>query len=167
MDRILKQQKAERDAAEEARREKEKEFEKLLSDSQPNMPGGMAPVIPTSTRPIPTERISLEKGQTPDEKRPVSPELPVLPESEVLLDGGGKKGHRPASALANSLQMWKRKLIKNDTHPEAGSSRPTSGEGNVVPDESPAGQKALSNENGTSRQRPPQAGVTPLSNIGT
>ncbi|KAH8112414.1 hypothetical protein DFH11DRAFT_1607467 [Phellopilus nigrolimitatus] len=161
VDRILKKQRAEREAAEQARREQAKEMEKLLSDAQPSMHQHPAPAIAgSSTKPI------------SDDVRSPLPDRPVSPPKGVELDDANARGHRPTSSLVNQFQSWKRKLgvpgkgepvkpVLEDAQPSAGPSRPTSRDGRP---QSPTGIQGTTG--GEVRKRP-QSSITPLSNIET
>ena len=157
VDRILHKQRAEREAAERARREQAKEMEKLLSDVQPSTPDHPAPAIASST----TEPV----------QKPLSPTSTgdMSMASKELDD----RTHRPTSSLFNQFQNLRRKFgvpgkgesamgTTADGQQSSGPSRPSSPEGRSQSPPIPGGFSGT----GDSHQRP-QSSVTPLSNIGT
>ena len=119
VDRILKKQRAEREAAEQARREQAKELDKLISDVSPEMPQHDAPPIATSTT------------KTVEDEVVTSPRHP-LPHAD-----GDLAGRRPGSLFADKLQNWGRKFAGGKTleqtkgaplPKDAGSPRPGTSE---------------------------------------
>lgn len=101
VDRILKKQRADREAAERVRQEQAREAEKLLSDLQPSGPTHMPPVMAGSTT-------TNQPGS--DRELPAVPtegSNPVLPTTQ-----------RPLSSLSTQLQTWKRKFANQPTKGE-------------------------------------------------
>ncbi|EJD01998.1 uncharacterized protein FOMMEDRAFT_109078 [Fomitiporia mediterranea MF3/22] len=156
VDRILKKQRAEREAAEQARREQAREMEKLVSDISPNMPQHPPPTIASSS----TEPIS----QPP---QPASTDGPPSPPSKDLEE----RSHRPTSSIANQFANWRRKLgvanrgdtsntIAEDGHSSTSPSRPTSSQGRSRSPPIPGGFPGVD-----SAPHQPQSNVTPLSSI--
>ncbi|KAL5514880.1 hypothetical protein ACEPAG_2196 [Sanghuangporus baumii] len=155
VDRILKKQRAEREVAEQARREQVKEMEKLVSDIAPSPPQHPAPNIASSTT-EPTD------GGLPHVYKEIGP----APPPKDLED----RNHRPTSGFLNQYQNIRRRFglpNKEDSvdTPENNrvsevSSRSTSPPGRSrsppIPGDFPG--------NAGVRQQP-QSTVTPLSNI--
>ncbi|EIN13823.1 hypothetical protein PUNSTDRAFT_117488 [Punctularia strigosozonata HHB-11173 SS5] len=142
VDRILRQQKAEKLAVEEARRKEVSEKEQqLVSDSNRPVAG---PTIPTShSGPMGTLGEVGSSGPQ-DQSQAV---LPVQPD-------GSKRNSRPQSMI-NSLQKWGRKLTPRPEHDHSESSDIAAPVGALRPDKSHEIVRAQS----------PRPGVTPLSNI--
>ena len=154
MDRILRKQRAEREAQEQARRTQAQEAEKLISDIQSPTNNPVLPPAPV-TKPDHTEQ--LHSGT----------------ENSADVDNNNNntnKLSRPTSILANQFQGWKRKLglpTKED------SSKSSAEETFVEPpvktsEELP--QQNLGSTTGqlsnSGKQNPPQDNVTPLASIG-
>lgn len=106
VDRILKKQRADRDALERARQKQADEFERLLSDRQPeSSPHNPPPIAGSSIDPI------GQRGR----------ELPALPNEDTAVSDSPNQ--RPLSSLSNQLQSWRRKLSAAPTKGEP--SRPS------------------------------------------
>ena len=157
VDRILKKQRAEREAAERKRREETKELEKLVSDVEPQMPDHPMPSIATTTTtPIvnPPPQSPQQPAQTPNASSPN--EIANNPPASSGSVDDSEKSHRHSragSALVNQFQNWKRKL-----------GAPGSSPGQ--PERLTSVTEQQGEMSGNSRPRTPQPTVTPLSNIG-
>lgn len=124
VDRILKKQRADREAAERTRQEQANEDEKLLSDMQPNAPmHNPLTISGSSAEPV---------GQR-------ARDLPAMPSGSSVANDN--QNQRPLSGLSNQLQSWRRKFTAAPTKGEAsrpgvsnaqaGSSRPSSPDNGV------------------------------------
>ncbi|KAL5498075.1 hypothetical protein ACEPAH_3006 [Sanghuangporus vaninii] len=154
VDRILKKQQAEREAAEQARREQAKETERLVSDTAPSIPQHPAANIASSTT-EPTSgpsRVNKEIGSAPPPKD--------LEE----------RNHRPTSGFLNQYQSIRRRFGL----PDKGDSVdiPENNRVSEVPSRSmsPPGHPRSPPIPGgfpvnASVHQQPQNTVTPLSNI--
>lgn len=142
VDRILKKQRAEREAVEQARREQAKEAEKLVSDVAPEMPQHDAPPIASASTKI-----------VDDQQSKPAP----LPPTSVSGEGNLR---RPASLFSDRLQNWGRKLV-----PTREQAKGSASDGNPTRAHSPEGEGLLPSRSGSSRARSPQP-VTPQGNIG-
>lgn len=144
VDRILKKQRAEREAAEQVRREQAKELDKLVSDVSPEMPQHDAPPIATST----AKTVQGEMVASP------SPSLP--PQHPPPHADGDFAGRRPGSLFTDKLQNWGRKFAGGKTQDYTKGVPVPTGAGSPRPN---------ANEPERHGARSPQP-VTPHSNIG-
>lgn len=178
VDRILKKQRADREAAERTRQEQANEDEKLLSDMQPNAPMHNPPTVPGSSAELVGQRAR---------------DLPAVPSGSSVANDN--QNQRPLSGLSNQLQSWRRKFSAAPTKGEpsrpsvsntqAGSSRPNSPDNGVqntarpstpelpqspsMPGALPEGQiSGLGDTRDSIARRPrsSQGHVTSLNNIG-
>lgn len=106
VDRILKKQRSDREAAERTRQEQANEDEKLLSDMQPNGPMHNPPPIPGSSAELVGQRAR---------------DFPAMPSGSSVANDN--QNQRPLSGLSNQLQSWRRKFTATPTKGEA--SRPS------------------------------------------
>lgn len=172
MDRILRKQREDREAAEKEHRQQVKEMEKLLSDAQPDVPTHPPPAIAgSSATPLPVTNTGRDLPAPPSIDSP-EPNISV--------------GQRPTSSLVNQLQSWKRRLAPGKGEPSratapdttASPSRPGSpSEQSQTPSRPhspfmPGGLPGQSNfgvideDPITRRPRSPKGHVTSLNNIG-
>ncbi|KAL5520611.1 hypothetical protein ACEPAF_2612 [Sanghuangporus sanghuang] len=154
VDRILKKQRAEREAAEQARREQAKEMEKLVSDTAPSIPQHPAPNIASSTT-EPTNGL-------PQVNKEIGPAPPPKDLEE--------RNHRPTSGFLNQYQNIRRRFglpnkgdsvdIPENNRVSEVPSRSMSPPGHPRSPPIPGGFPVNA---GVHQQ--PQSTVTPLSNI--
>jgi hypothetical protein len=143
VDRILRQQKAEKLAAEEALRKEASEKEKqLVSDKHPIAAAPTGP-LPNTIAP----QVSAPESEDAHEGD-LKALLPAASESS-------KRNSRPQSMI-NSLQKWGRKLTPRAEHDASETSESSSSLAGLRPD----------TPHDVVRSSSPRPGVTPLSNIG-
>ena len=175
VDRILRQQKAEREAAEKAAQERREAEAKAAQVARETMEktalsANSQLVSPHTTSTKPTPVPALQSTSLPHASQSIPPDnlLPIPPSAgnEVDLSKG------PASQMMKSLDAFKRRLVKKSDQPlpptpipiEEPRPRPSSSFGADLPGK-PGSELNLLQKSRTPTPAP-QAHVTPLSNIG-
>ena len=175
VDRILRQQKAEREAAEKAAQERWEAEAKAAQVAREtmektafNVNSQLIPSNTTSTKPAPVS--ALQSPPLPHASKSIPPEnLHPIPPSAGN-EGDLSKG--PASQMMKSLDAFKRRLVKKSDQPlpptpipiEEPRPRPSSSLGADLPGK-PGSELSLLQKSRTPTPAP-QAHATPLSNIG-